>query len=256
MINLYRVPVDVYHLPTMHYGYRARIGYTSPPATTEVFPYEFYRMAPAGVTLVLTTLAIRQMNKAEIDSSYQIALDAVDAMKEARVDVMVLGGMPINAAKGLNQVDSLAAEVHARLGVPVVTSIEAQIDALRKLGARKVAVAHPFGPEQEAFFSECTAKFGFELMACEGMQRRAIDLGLIRLEETAELVRRIKNAHPQADTLWLPCPHWACLDVIDELESALNINVVGACQAIVWKALRTAGVEDHVPNAGRLFRDG
>jgi hypothetical protein len=39
------------------YGRRARIGYTSPPLTTEVFPYEFYQMGPAGVTLVLTTLA-------------------------------------------------------------------------------------------------------------------------------------------------------------------------------------------------------
>ena len=33
------------------YGYRARIGYTSPPLTTEVFPYEFYQIVPEGVTL-------------------------------------------------------------------------------------------------------------------------------------------------------------------------------------------------------------
>lgn len=33
------------------YGHRARIGYTSPPIVTEVFPYEFYKMAPPGVTL-------------------------------------------------------------------------------------------------------------------------------------------------------------------------------------------------------------
>jgi hypothetical protein len=37
------------------YGSRARIGYTSPPLVTEVFPYEFYKMAPPGVTLALTT---------------------------------------------------------------------------------------------------------------------------------------------------------------------------------------------------------
>jgi len=36
------------------YGSRARIGYTSPPLTTEVFPYEFYRIVPDGVTLVVT----------------------------------------------------------------------------------------------------------------------------------------------------------------------------------------------------------
>ena len=28
------------------YGYRARIGYTSPPLTSEIFPYEFYKLAP------------------------------------------------------------------------------------------------------------------------------------------------------------------------------------------------------------------
>ena len=39
------------------YGYRARIGYTSPPLTTEVFPYEFYQIVPEGVTLVVTSLA-------------------------------------------------------------------------------------------------------------------------------------------------------------------------------------------------------
>ena len=38
------------------YGSRARIGYTSPPLLTEVFAYDFYRLAPPGVTLVLTTL--------------------------------------------------------------------------------------------------------------------------------------------------------------------------------------------------------
>lgn len=40
------------------YGYRARIGYTSPPAATEVFPYEFYKMVPDGVTLVVNTLPL------------------------------------------------------------------------------------------------------------------------------------------------------------------------------------------------------
>ena len=31
------------------YGTRSRIGYTSPPLVSEIFPYEFYQMAPEGV---------------------------------------------------------------------------------------------------------------------------------------------------------------------------------------------------------------
>ena len=52
------------------YGHRARIGYTSPPATTEVFPYEFYNIVPEGVTLVITTLAIMKLTSSEVDLSY------------------------------------------------------------------------------------------------------------------------------------------------------------------------------------------
>ena len=62
------------------YGHRARIGYTSPPLTTEIFPYEFYRIVPDGVTLVVTSLAIVARSKAEVDQSYDISMKAAREM--------------------------------------------------------------------------------------------------------------------------------------------------------------------------------
>jgi hypothetical protein len=81
------------------YGHRARIGYTSPPLTTEVFPYEFYRIVPAGVTLVVTTLAIVERSKSEVDQSYEISMKAAREMAAAGVDIVVLGGVPINLSR-------------------------------------------------------------------------------------------------------------------------------------------------------------
>jgi hypothetical protein len=46
------------------YGTRARIGYTSPPLTTEVFAYQFYRIVPAEATLVFTTPAMVERGNA------------------------------------------------------------------------------------------------------------------------------------------------------------------------------------------------
>jgi hypothetical protein len=46
------------------YGHRARIGYTCPPLSAEVFPYEFYKLVPAGVTLEITTLTVIERAKA------------------------------------------------------------------------------------------------------------------------------------------------------------------------------------------------
>src|ERR1700726_3031516 len=81
-------------------GSRARIGYPSPPLTTEVFPYEFYQIVPAGVTLVVTSLAIVVRSQDEVDQSYDISMRAAREMAVAGCDIVVLGGVPINLSRG------------------------------------------------------------------------------------------------------------------------------------------------------------
>lgn len=239
----------------MHYGFRARIGYTSPPATTEVFPYEFYLVAPKGVTLVITTLAIMEMDRAEVDRSYQITLAAVDAMRQAEVDVMVLGGVPINVSKGHEHVPVLIKEMEQKVGCPVTTSITAQVEALRRVGAKRVAVGHPFADEPGKMFIDYTDHYGFERTALQGLQRHPTKLGLIRTEDTIELGRSLMRQAPKTDTIWLPCPHWACAEAIEPLEKEFGVNVVTANQAIAWKAMRIGGIEDKIQGYGRLLRD-
>src|SRR4249919_914175 len=104
------------------YGHRARIGYTSPPLTTEVFPYEFYQMVPAGVTLVITTLAIVVRSKGEVDQSYDISMRATREMAAAGVDIVVLGGVPINLSRGSVNAQQMVADLEAELKVKVSTS--------------------------------------------------------------------------------------------------------------------------------------
>src|SRR6266705_595552 len=93
------------------YGHRARIGYTSPPLTTEVFPYEFYQMVPVGVTLVITTLAIVVRSKSEVDQSYDISMKATREMAAAGVDIVVLGGVPINLSRGSDNAETMVREL-------------------------------------------------------------------------------------------------------------------------------------------------
>src|SRR5690242_21942398 len=82
------------------YGHRARIGYTSPPMVTEVFPYEFYKMAPEGVTLMITTLTLTTRSKDEVSRSFELSLEAAHQMAKAGATVVMLGGNPISLAHG------------------------------------------------------------------------------------------------------------------------------------------------------------
>ena len=104
------------------YGHRARIGYTSPPLTTEVFPYEFYRIVPAGVTLVVTTLAIVERSSSEVDQSYEISMRAAREMAAAGVDIVVLGGVPINLSRGADNAQAMIRDLEAELKIKVATS--------------------------------------------------------------------------------------------------------------------------------------
>ena len=97
------------------YGYRA---HASPPLLTEVFAYDFYRLAPAGVTLALTSLAILDRNKDEVDRSYEISMQAARAMASSGVDLVVLGGVPINLSRGYANADRMLADLSSKLFRP------------------------------------------------------------------------------------------------------------------------------------------
>jgi hypothetical protein len=63
--------------PCATYGQRARIGYICPPFCAEIFPYEFYKVVPAGVTLAITTLPLTERCRAEVEDATQARAAAI-----------------------------------------------------------------------------------------------------------------------------------------------------------------------------------
>jgi maleate isomerase len=236
------------------YGHRARIGYTSPPYLTETFPYEFYKMVPEGVTLVLTTLAIKQLNNQEVEKSVAMTLEAAREMGRAKVDIVVFGGVPLNLSLGYDGLEETMRQTEKEIGVPVTSSVTAQINALRTVGARKVVLLHPFD-DPKGLHADYVTHYGFELLGVKGAGKTVADLAHISHQEVAELAKALHKDHSEADTIYVPAPHWGIIDMIDPLEQALGVNVIIAIQAIVWEGLRRCGVTDRIPGYGRLLRE-
>ena len=243
-------------MDTRPYGYRARIGYTSPPLTTEVFPYEFYQIVPKGVSLVVTSLAIVVRSKEELDNSYEISLRAAREMRDAGVDLVCLGGVPINIHKGYRNAEELVSGMEAELGVKVSSSATAQTSAGKKLGVKKAVLAHPYAETDTKRISDSYET----LLNCEVVGRAAWGspfnrIGAIPQHAPLEMIRRLMKENPTADTVLFPSPHWPTAHALDILEQEFGVNVLGAHQAIVWDALRRCGIDDRIEGFGRLFRD-
>jgi len=243
-------------LPNEPYGHRARIGYTSPPLTTEVFPYEFYQIAPKGVSLVVTSLAIVVRSKGELDDSYEISLRAAREMRDAGVDLVCLGGVPINLNRGFSNAEQLCGSLEAELGVKVSSSTSAQTAAAQRLNVKKAVLAHPYAQSDTNRIADSYE----QMMSCEVIGRICWGspfnrIGAIPQNGALEMGRKLLKEHPQADTILFPSPHWPTAYALDILEAEFGVSTLGAHQAIVWDALRRCGVSEKIEGFGKLFRD-
>ena len=237
------------------YGHRARIGYTSPPAATEVFPYEFYKIVPSGVTLVLNTLPLIDRTSDEVDKAYDVSLIAAHAMARAGVDLFVFGGLPINVSRGLQNAGDLARETEKEIGVPVITSFSAQQDAFEAMGARNVAVIQPYDNTHNERFMGYVRDLGAKATGCKPLCAKFAELGSVDEKTVLSLGQEVLRECPESDTLHIPCPHFATANVIEPIEKEFGVTVITALQAIVWRALRKCGIEDRIAGYGRLIRE-
>jgi maleate isomerase len=237
------------------YGHRARIGYTCPPLTAEIFPYEFYRLAPDGVTLVITTLTVIERSKSEVDQAYEMSMRAARELAAAGVDIVFLGGVPVNLSRGNQNARDMLATLAAELGVKVSSSVAAQAKAAKILGCRKAVVAHPYGAHEDARLIADAERYGCEVLGVMGWGKVITEFGRIPVTAARDMGRALMRAHPQADAIFLPSPHWPVIESIDALERELGVTVMAASQACIWDALRLVGVNDRIAGYGRLLRE-
>jgi maleate isomerase len=239
------------------YGTRARIGYCSPPVVTEVFVYEFYKMAPKDVTLLLTTLEVGlEYTQQAFDGSFDRSMEAAKYMAGAGADVVVLGGNPVNQSRGIENLPGICAELADEIGTKVVASTLCQQEAMEKLGVRKVASAHASGAQHDERHRQQMENMGVESVGVASLEGyKLLGYGKIPTDAAFDIARQLKEDHPEADCIHLASAHWPTAHAIDKIESDLGVSVMNSQQAIVWKALRTAGITEPIEGFGRLFRE-
>lgn len=242
------------------YGHRTRIGYTSPPIVTEVFPYEFYKMAPPGVTLVLTTLMVARHTpeSGEAEESWNHALRAAREMARAGVNIIVFGGGPVVYSGGQERAEKTMKALHEELGIPVTNSTTAYHAADAALGAKivgSVSYASPPGATDHLPNERFTDPDKVVIAGSKYGGVPFIEVGRVPSEVPLEMARELKKEHPEIDTIHLGSPHWATGAIIESLEQELGVNVVQGSQAILWWALRSVGIEDRIQGYGKLLKE-
>lgn len=210
-------------------------------------------LLPKDVRLAILSLGVRRLRPAELEVAHARILDNVRALDDEGVDVINVGGSPVVSAYGRDGHERLVREIAAITHRPFVTSLQAELEALRTFGSR-VLIASPYPEEQTRRRVDLLEADGFQVVAYSS-------LGIERNRAIAELdpevvVRQslaLARDLPGADVLYLPCGSLPVIDIIDPLEGQIGLPVVTNVIAQIHACLHRAGHREPIHGHGRLL---
>jgi maleate isomerase len=236
-------------------GWRARIGFLVPPGNPTVEP-EMAELAPAGVSVHFTHLSAsgpagthegqEERNRAQLASLDE----ATRLLAMTSPQVIVLAHTATSYTLGREAEADLVRRQETATGTRFVTAFGCVLEALNRLGVRRIAYATPYGADLTERGRAHLMLHGFDVVGVARLE------GVRNIyEETAErayTVGRQAN-RPEAEAIFLSGTGMPTLVMLQVLENDLGKPVISASSAMMWNALRIAGVNSLRPGYGRLL---
>lgn len=236
----------------------ARLGFLVPPGnpTTET---EVIRMTPAGVSVHFTRMVAHgqtgSLQGQEERNRTQIAHlpENVALLAMVKPRVIVLAHTATSYTLGKAGEAALIERLARDGGVPFITAFGSVVKALAHLEARRVAFGTPYGEDATLQCKANLEAHGFEVTSF-GRLEGVVNIYDETSERAAQLARRIDT--PDADAVFLSGVGMPTVDVLERLEQELGKPVISSAAAMMWNALRVAGVGARVDGFGGLLADG
>jgi maleate cis-trans isomerase len=237
------------------YGHIGRVGYLSPGIVDETLSGQFYRMAPPGVTMVRTSLELKDVTVDEVHAAVARTESASAELGKYKPDCIVFGGSPTVAVPGFGSEKTIVEMIERASGCKAFSAQQAAMDALRKYGAKRLALATPFPDNVNALVKIFLEKAGFEVLSVRGSGVSYKDLTMTPLQRSWDNGKRVFEEAKNADALYFPGAPQPCVDILESLEEELGTFVISSLQASLWHAMTIIGYKQSILGYGRLLRE-
>lgn len=213
-------------------------------------------MAPPGVTVHFSRMVIQEgggglegqeeRNRTQLQHIDQTA----DLLIKVKPDVMLMAHAAMSYTLGRAGEAELTARMQEKYKTRVSTAFAGVVAALQGLGVTRIALGAPYAEGIMLKGKALLEEHGFEVVSAAVLPHGG-NIYDLTAEHAAELARLIDR--PDAQAIYLSGLGLPTIDVIDRLERDLGKPVVSAATAMMWHALRLAGVRKAVPGYGRLL---
>jgi maleate cis-trans isomerase len=206
------------------------------------------------VRVGVLSLGIGRLVPSEIERAHSRILDKVALLAREGFDVINVGGSPVVSAYGRDGHARLLEEIAAILDRPFVTSLQAELEALRAVGAGRVAIASPYPLAQTTRRVALLEEEGFQVLGHDSLDiERNREIAMLDRERVVRQAVAVAERWPAADVVYLPCGSLPVVEVIDRIEAAIGKPVVTNVQAQASACLRRLPYPEPVTGYGRLL---
>ena len=234
-----------------------RLAYVTPHPIVDNVAYQFYRIAPDGVMLMLANLEISDYSTKAVEHELPLFWKHVEELAAAGANRIVLTGVPVSAALGRERVQSLIAEVKQRTGVTFDTDLETIIAAAKHMGATRVALATRWHEPLNDAVAGYLKLAGIEVVGRQAKGATMAENAALKAADgmrlAIELGRAALSAAPTAQGLILPGGRWLSTHAVAPLEAEFRKPVFLNLNSSLWAALRGAGRGLPVAGQGMLL---
>lgn len=236
--------------------HRKLIGVLTPSSNTALEPLTSAMVnSLPGVSahfsrFTVTEISMRDQSLGQFDDSK--ILEAARLLADAHVDIICWSGTSASWL-GFEKDQALCARITEVTGIPATTSVLALNELLAAQGARTLGLVSPYVADVQQRIVTNYAGLGIDCIAEQHLDLTVnFAFSEVRPDTLRRMLREVAKQGPEAITIMCTNLHGAQL--VDEMEQELGIPIYDSVSTVVWKALKTVGVESHALKGwGRLF---
>jgi maleate isomerase len=236
-------------------GWRARLGFLVPPGNPTVEP-EMAELTPPGVSLHFTRMmangpAGTHTGQEDRNLSQVESIPAcVELLAMVSPRVIVMAHTATSYTLGQDREAELVARMEELSGARFITAFGSVLAALEQLGVRRIAYATPYSEETTLQGKRHLESHRVEVVS-HGQLSNVRNIYEENAERAYAIARQVDCA--QAEAIFLSGVGMPTLGALQALEDDTGKPVISAASAMMWNALKVAGIRHGRAGYGRLL---
>ncbi len=216
----------------------------------EVIPF-----LPAGMAYAPVYLSIANGTRDEFSNAMPVYERNIAILAAQRCDLIHAEGAPPFMLLGAQREAEVVAAWQKTYGIPIFTSSQNQVNALRALKAKRIVGATYLPPEQNSVFAKYFESVGINVLSMNGFE---VDFNKVQDVPSARIADYIRtNVRKQTgvDAIYILGSGWRILDIIEPLEKEFGIPVLHPVLGRAWEIQKRLGIHQPMPGYGRLIAE-